>query len=230
MWRMRATAVMLGSLCALGPAQRQAAPVGVDFAGKLYTSVFSSAAGVLAPADLAAVPEPLQSRLRKYLARRAAFKSSYKSEPDDFHGVRSDAKRRVLERAIVSLIDTEGIERAAAEFVGAAPIASEWQGLPEGPVAEATFAENVLKRDPASPLAPWLYIFIAHRQRIAFEAYENQKNEEGMKAAAKKYRAFVQRARGAGDPIYAAVVEDMERQPSLYIKGMQHPRGYDPDS
>jgi hypothetical protein len=225
MWSLRATAVATAGLCALGAAQRQDAPAEIDFGGKLYRSVFSSAAGVLAPADLAAVPEPLQSRLSKYLARRAAFKSSYTSEPDDFQRV-----RRVLERAIVSLVDTAGIERAAAEFVGAAPIASEWQGLPEGPVAEATFAENVLKKDPASPLAPWLYIFIAHRQRIAFEAYENQRNEEGMKAAAKKYRAFVERARGAGDPIYGVIADDMERQPSLYIKGTQHPRGYDPDT
>ena len=202
----------------------------VDLKGKLYRSVFSSGVGMLAAADLGKVPEPLRSRLARYLSRRAAFKSQYKNEPADLDAVRSDAKKRVLERAIVSLLDTAGIEKTAADFVAAAPIAHEWEGLPDRPLAEAGFAENVLKKDPSSPLAPWLYVFIAERHRVAFETYENQKNLEGMKAAARKYRTFVERARSSGDPIYAALVDDMERQPFLYIKSTSHPRDYDPDS
>ena len=101
-----------------------------------------------------------------------------------------------------------------------------------GPIAEATFAENELKKDPASPLAPWLYLFIAQRQRIAFESYENEGDAEGMKAAAKKYRAFMERVRAVPDLAYRAVADDMERQPQLYIKskGSNHPRDYNPDA
>ena len=208
--------------------QKPASP----FQGKLYRSVFSSGVGVLSAEDLKTltVAEPLRSRLSAYLTRRAAFKSGYKSAPEDLKAVRSDAKRRDLERSLVALIEAPGIEKTAADFVAAAPIASEWEGLPEGPLAEAAYAENVLKKDPASPLAPWIYVFIAARQRIAFEAFENQKNQEGMKAAAKKYRAFVERARAVSDPVYAALIDDMEAQPFLYIKGTQHPRDHDPDS
>jgi hypothetical protein len=235
-------------LCAVSPAARTLAAVllataaavvlaaqtpepqrQVDLQGKLYRSVFNSGAGALVAADLAKLREPLRSRLAKYLSRRAAFKSQYKHDADDLRAVRSDAKRRALERAMVALVDTDGIERLAAEFVAAAPIADQWEGMPERPLAEANFAENLLKKAPSSPLAPWFYVFVAHRQRVVFEACENLKNEEGMRAAAKKYRAFAERARAAADPIYGALMEDMERQPFLHIKSTNHPRDYNPD-
>jgi hypothetical protein len=224
--RLAAIAALLAST-AVAASQTAAAP---DLKGRLYKAVFSSGAGVLTEKDIAAVPEPLKGRLGKFLARRAAFKSSYKGDPATIQQVRADAKRRVIERAIVSLVDAPGIEQTAADFVAAAPIAHEWEGMHDGPLAEANFAENVLKKDPASPLAPWLYVFIAERQRIAFEAYENEKNEEGMKAAARKYRALAERARAADDPVYGALLADMDALPFLYIKSSHHPREYDPDT
>jgi hypothetical protein len=199
-----------------------------DLQGKLYRSVFSSGSGVLAPADVKALPEPVRGRLEKYLARRGAFKSNYKSEADSFERVRVDAKRRLVEQAIVSLIDSPGIERTAADYVSTAPIRYEWEGMPDGPLEEANHAEALLTKDPASPLAPWLSAFIAQRQRVAFETCEVQKNEEGMKAAAKKYRTFVERARAASDPIFGLLMADMERQPYLYLKTATHPRDYKP--
>jgi hypothetical protein len=84
----------------------------------------------------------------------------------------------------------------------------------------------VLKENPSTPLAAWCYVFIAERQRVAFETYENEKNEEGMKASAAKYRAFCDRARAVTDPIYTALVEDMDHQSYLYIKSTKHPGDY----
>jgi hypothetical protein len=207
------------------------APAGdVDLHGKLYRSVFSAGAGTLAAPDVATAPEGLRERLAKYLSRRAGFKSAYKSQADSFDSVRVDAKRRLLEQAIVALIDAPGIERTAADYVASAPILYEWKGLPEGPLEEANHAEALLKKDPSSPLAPWFYVFIAHRQRAAFEAAEGQKNQDTMKAAAKKYRAFVERARAVADPIFPALLADMERQPYVYLKTTAHPRDYNPDA
>jgi hypothetical protein len=202
----------------------------VDLGGKLYRSVFVAGTGMLAPADLPAIPEPLRSRLAEYLDRRKAFKSAYKGESDSLDAMRSDAKRRVLEHAIVALVPVEGVHAAAAGFVARAPIKPDWHAMHDGPLEEAAYAEDVLKADPSSILAPWIYVFIAQRQRAAFEAYQNEKNEDGMKACAKKYRTFVERARSVDDPVFAALVEDLERQPYLYIKGGMHPRDYAPDS
>ena len=198
----------------------------VDLQGKLYRSVFSSGSGVLTPADVQALPEPLRARLDKYLTRRGAFKSNYKSEADSFERVRVDAKRRLLEQAIVSLIDAPGIEKSAADYVATAPIHYEWKGLQDGPLEEANHAEAILVKDPSSPMAPWFCAFIAQRQRAAFETFALQKNDAGMKASAKKYETFIDRAKAADDPIYAALVADMERQPYVYMKGAPHPRDY----
>jgi hypothetical protein len=198
----------------------------VDLQGKLYRSVFSSGIGALSAADVKALPESLRGRLETYLARRSAFKSNYKSEADSFEAVRVDAKRRLLEQAIVSLIEVPGIERSAADYVTSAPIQYEWKGLPDGPLEEANQAEALLQKDPSSPLAPWFAAFIAQRQRVVFETQAVQKNDAGMRAAAKKYRTYVERARAATDPIFAVLMADMERQPHLYLKTTLHPRDY----
>jgi hypothetical protein len=199
----------------------------IDLQGKLYRSVFSSGSGVLTPADAKALPEPLRGRLDKYLARRAAFKSNSKSEANSFEQVRVDAKRRLLEQAIVSLIDAPGIEKSAADYVATAPIHYEWKALQDGPLEESSHAEAILAKNPSSPMAPWFAAFIAHRQRVAFETLALQKNDEGMKATAQKHRTFADRAKAADDPIYVALIADMERQPYLYMKGAPHPRDYD---
>jgi len=223
------TVLFVVALGAIAAAQTEPTRT-VDLKGKLYRSVFNAGAGVLARADLSNVPEPLRARLATYLTRRDGFKSIYKSDSDTFERARADAKKRALERAIVSLIDAPGVEQAAMSFVANAPIAYEWKGLHDGPLTEANYAESLLRKEPSSLLAPWLYVFIAERQRVAFETYENEKNDEGMKATAKKYRTFVERCRALDDPIFVALIEDMERQPYVYIKGTKHPRDFDPDA
>jgi hypothetical protein len=225
-WRTSAAIVMAASMAGVAVVSSQGASPAIDLKGKLYRAAFSSGVGMLTVADTAALPDPLKTRLATFLARRAAFKSSYKSEPDALEKVRADAKRRDLERSIVAMIDAPGIEKTAAEFVAAAPIAYEWEGMHDGPIAEASFAEGVLNKDPSSRMVPWLCVFIAQRQRIAFETYENEKDEAGMKSATAKYRDFTERARATPDPIYRALVEDMDRLPFLYIKSAHHPRDY----
>jgi hypothetical protein len=205
-------------------------PAKVDLGGKLYRAVFLSGPGTLASADLAAVPEPARARLSAFLVRRSAFSSAYESKPEDADAVARDAKRRVIERAIVALIDAQDIQQRALAFITDAPIAYEWEGRVEGPLGEAAYAEEVLKKEPAGPLAPFLYVFIAHRQRAAFEAAERLKDDAAMKAAAKKYRAFMERARAASDPIFPLLADDLDGVPFVYTKSQNHPRDFNPDA
>ena len=235
--RSRSVARLLLALAvvsAAGPAGSGALaqpPAGAaPFGGRLYRSVFSSGPALIAADDLARAPAALRPRLQVYLDRRSAFRSLYKGAPESIQEVRTDAKKRAIERAIVSLVDAPDIAARAAHFVTAAPIASSWGRGPEGPLAEAAYAEDVLKRDPSSPLAPWLYLFIADRQRAAFELSASRTDAEGMKAAARKYRALAARARNAPDPIVAAIMDDMEALPHLYVESAAHPRDYNPDT
>ena len=185
-------------------------------------------AGALTLNDLPNMPEELRTRLARYLSRRSGFRSSYKAAADSFEAVRVEAKRRQIEQSIVALIETPGVEKMAADYVTAAPIRYEWQGLHDGPMEESAQAEALLAKDPATPLAPFLFVFVAHRQRAAFETYEVEKNQDGMRAAARKYRQFAERARGVADPIFPALIADLDRQPFVYIKTTTHPRDYNP--
>lgn len=226
--RLRVAAIALCAVTAIatGAASQGTPATPPDLQGKLYKSVFMPGAGALTLNDLPNVPEEIRTRLARYLSRRSGFRSSYKSGADSFEAVRVEAKRRQIEQSIVALIEAPGVEQMAADYVSAAPISYEWKGMHDGPIAESAQAEALLAKEPSSPLAPFFFVFIAHRQRAAFETYEVEKNQEGMRNAARKYRQFAERARGVADPIFPALIADLDRQPFVYIKTTAHPRDY----
>jgi hypothetical protein len=201
-----------------------------DLHGKLYKTVFVQGAGTLSAPDLAPLPEPIRTRLRRVIDRRSAFTSRLRPGASDMLAVAVEAKKRRLEAGIVALIEAPDIERLAVEYAQSAKVLDEWEGRPDGPLGEAADAEEFLKRDPATPLAPYVYILIAARHRAAFETMKVATDKAAMTAAAKKYRTFMQRARSAGDPIFGLLADDMDRQPYLYMKSEFHPRDFDPDS
>ena len=223
-----AIVVIVAAVAAAGQTSPPAASP--DLKGKLYKSVFFSAPGALSQTDLAVVPPDVRPRLERYLQRRAAFASKLQTAATSFETVRVEAKKRVVERAIVALVEAPGIEAAAAAYAQSAPILDEWLEKPESPTSEAAAAEDFVKRNPSAPFAPFLYVFIAERQRAAFELMKVASDKAAMTAAAKKYRTFMQRARAAADPIFALLADDMDRLPFLYAKSEFHPRDFDPDS
>jgi len=213
-------------IVAVAMGRAQLANPELDFKGRLYRSVFAPGPDTLSSGDIAQAPDPLRSRLSHYLILRASFASRYESAPNDIAAAGRDARRRVIERAIVTLIEADGIPDRAVAFVRDAPIAYEWERRPEGPLAEAAFAEKVLATDKSTPLAPFLYLFIAQRARAAFEAAEATSQPEVMKASAATYRENVAKAREAQDPIFGLVGDDLERVEFVYIKSSTHPKDY----
>lgn len=190
----------------------------IDFQGRLYRAVFVPGPGTLSSGNLADLSEPIRARLSRFLVRRAGFTSAYEGAPADVEGVARDAKRRSIERAIVSLIDTDGIAERAVDFVTAAPIANEWKGLLDAPLAESAFAEQILRKEPSTPLAPFLYLFVAQRQRAAAEIAERNKDVTAAEAARVKAREFLKKARAMSDPIFGLIADDLERLEYVYLK------------
>jgi hypothetical protein len=225
-----AAIVVLVSATALTGWQAPGGDAAPDLKGRLYKSVFFSGPGALAAPDLPASPPELRTRLERYLARRAAFASRLQNGASSFESARAEAKKRIVERAIVALVDAPGIEQAAAAYAQGARVLNDWQKQPEAPLSEASAAEDFLKKDPSVAFAPYLYVFIAERQRAAFELMNVALQKAEMTAAAKKYRTFMQRARSAGDPIFRLLADDMDREMFLYVKGEFHPRDFDPDT
>jgi len=190
----------------------------VDLQGRLYRSVFAPGPGTLSSGDIATLPENLRSRLSRYLVRRAEFTSHYESAPADIEGVARDAKRRAIEQSLTALVESPDAAVPILAFVKGAPIAYEWEGMPDGPLAESKYAEDQLAQTPTTPLAPYLYLFIAQRQRAAAEAADRTSNTAVKTAALAKCREYLGRARSAPDPIFALIADDMERMPYVYVR------------
>jgi hypothetical protein len=229
MARVILSSMLAVTLAAVAVAQAPPEPA-VTLNGKLYKSVFFSGPGALTAADLAGVPQSVRPRLERYLQRRAAFASKLQPAASSFETLRMEAKKRVVERAIVALIETPDIESAAAAYVEQATILYDWTGGAESPISEAAAAEDFVKKNTASPVAPYLYVFIAERYRAAFEMMNVAMHKAEMTAASKKYRTFMQRARASEDAIFRLLADDMDRQPFLYAKSAFHPATFDPDS
>lgn len=217
------------ALCAALTAQSLPVYDTPDLKGKLYKTVFRPGVGTLSAADVKPLPAAVGARLQRFLDRRATFASRLQGNASSMDDVAIEAKKRRVEGAIVALIEAPGIEQAAADYAQQTFIANEWKDAGQ-PAKEANAAEEFLKKDPATPLAPFIYVFIADRQRAAFEAMNVGTDKEQMTAAAKKYRTFLQRARSSGDSIFTLLADDMDRQPFLHRKTEFHPRDFDPDS
>ena len=213
---MHTAPAMLVAL-ALAVVQAPARPA-MDFKGRLYRAVFVNGPDTLSSGDIAQAPEPIRERLSRFLKRRNSFTSLYESTPKDLVAAQADAKRRSIERGIVSLIESAGIEERAVAFVTAAPIKYEWEGDPAGPLDESAYAEHVLELEPSTPLAPYLYLFIAQRQRAAAEAAERAENPTVAQAAAAKAKTFLQKARAVPDPIFGLIADDLEKVPFVYVR------------
>jgi hypothetical protein len=226
MLHLIAATIVLG-LAGAAAAQQNAAYPDVDLRGRLYRSVFQTAPPYLSSGDIADLPASLRERLSAYLTRRAAFTSRYEGAATGFESAMSDAKRRALERAIVSIVDDSRAQEIALAFLKEAPVAAEWRTVSD-PAKEAGFAESYLQRNASSPLAPFLHLFIAHRQRAAFELAYREKDGEAQTAAARKYRTFVARARAAKDPIYGLIADDLDRQAYVHVPAAAHPRDFGP--
>jgi hypothetical protein len=220
MMRRAAIAALLIAIATAGPrGQDRLAHPSADLKGLLYRAVFLGEKVPPPSPGAAAIPRELASRVERFLGKHSTLTSGSGGRPE---------KADVLKLAIVTLLDRDDAAALAEAFLKDAPMAGEWGETPEAPLREAAYAEKRLT--PSDPLAPFLYVFIAQRQRAAFEAAERVKDLDTMKAAARKYRAVLQRARAAADPIFALLADDLDRMPHVWLKTTLHPATFNPDT
>ena len=161
------------------------------------------------------LPEPLRARFTVFRERFARFKSHLSDAGLPREGPErwQFQKRRHVERAIVSLIPHKDIQSLAADYARRATIHYEWEGMSDGPLAEAEFAEATLQEQPDTPLRPYLNLFLVHRLRYAQAFLASEKKPDAAAVAAS--RAAKHRAAAANDPdpLIRAVAADIELLP-----------------
>jgi len=192
------------------------------FAGKLYKSLFHDAPVI--NIKTAKLPENLKRRLEEYKNRSLGFHSqlgAYRAMPSDKAPLCEPA--RVVEKGIVSLINSPGIEKAAAEYARSAKLYYEWEGFADSPLDEARYADEYIERNPATVIKPYLILFLAHRYRCAYECLEFEKKFDEQKAVSKNYQHYLREAKECPDRLVGQIAEDLDAEPYLYLKTKNHP-------
>lgn len=131
-------------------------------------------------------------------------------------------RRRNLEEQIVIVMGEKTRDEAKA-FSRAVPLYTEWEGMSENPLNEANFADNWLTKRPQTPIAPFLYLFKAHRLRAGYEAAKAGHEKGLWPILAVRYKEALKKAISFGNPLILCVAKDMEAQPYVYLEGHGRP-------
>jgi hypothetical protein len=164
------------------------------------------------------MPADLKERISRYRARAQAFRSRIRTRATGEGPERAlEQKRRRVEGGIVALIDAAGIQALAADYAARARIYSEWEGMSDGPLEEAAFAEAFLQSTPKTVLKPYLVLFLAHRYRCAAETLEREKGP-AYEHALENYRRHLEVSLRDADPLFRFVAESLRDARYLYLR------------
>jgi hypothetical protein len=131
-------------------------------------------------------------------------------------------RRRNLEEQIV-IVMGEKTRDEAKLFSMAVPLQSEWEGMSEGPLDEANFVDNWLSKRLNTSIAPFLYLFKAHRLRAGYEAAKARHKEGLWPILAKRYKESLEKSMPSNNPLISCIAKDMEAQPYVYLEGYGRP-------
>lgn len=191
----------------------------IDFGGALYRAVFFPQNQPVS-LQVKGLPPEVAARITRFNERNKAFRSHLGTPGGSLAGPElwQLQKSRQVERAIVALLEAQDLEQLASDYAKKAVIYYEWEGRAENPLQEASFAENFLRRQPQTPLKPYLFLFLAQRYRCAAEILSREKKTAPENEVWQKYRHYLTLARQEPDPLIGLIAADLDRQPYLYLK------------
>jgi hypothetical protein len=177
--------------------------------------------GIRPPQELvpSQYPEEKQACIKAYLIAILPNSTLRQHRPPSGPEDAVKVRRRNMAEQIVTLL-SEDARKEAEIFASAAPLSIEWEGMSEGPVGEANFVDNWLDKRPetAVSIAPFLYLFKAHRLRAGFEAAKFGHEKGLWPILAKQYHESLGKAKSYGNPLVSCIADDLDAQPYVYLK------------
>lgn len=162
--------------------------------------------------------ECLQKYLKSIPAKSFLLTAAGPTGPEDALNYR----RRNLEEQIVVILGEKTREEAKA-FSKAVPLCVEWEGMSENPLNEANFVDNWISKRAGTPIAPFLYLFKAHRLRAGYEAAKSGHEKGLWPILAVKYKESLEKVLSFSNPLISCTIKDMEAQPYVYLEGYGRP-------
>lgn len=220
---------------ALAPAvtAAQKEPPTSPFEGRLAKAVYLSA-DVARALDALTGSAPAEAKPLLAAAAERARQPVALPGKDDPATMARAGRRRALAQGMVAAVASsearaESVDASEALLPVAASPAEDAQGIGVA-LGLADLAEGYLKAHRESALTPYLYGYLMVQYRVVFERQAAAKALDGQKASAKKYRAFLLRARASADPLIKALATDIDAPYYLERPTAEHPRDFDPDA
>lgn len=162
--------------------------------------------------------ECLQKYLKAIPKKSYLWSADFPSDPENA----VNYKRRNLEEQIVVIMG-EKTRNEAKAFSLAVPLYVEWEGMSENPINEANFVDNWLQKRPSTSIAPFLYLFKAHRLRAGYEAAKAGREKGLWPILAVRYKESLEKALSFNNALISCIIKDMEAQPYVYLEGYGRP-------
>ena len=162
--------------------------------------------------------ECLQKYMKAIPAKSFLLSAAEPSGPEEALKYR----QRNLEEQIV-IVMGEKTRDEAKLFSLAVPLYVEWEGMSECPLDEANFVDNWLSKRPGTPIAPFLYLFKAHRLRAGYEAAKFGHEKGLWPILAKRYKETLEKSMSSDNSLISCIAKDMEAQPYVYLEGYGRP-------
>ena len=180
--------------------------------------------GIRSPNELKEGSEPSvgQTCIHRYLAALPKMSWLWGFRPpttaEEAPAIR---RRNIIEQ--ITVLHGEAARDTAKAFAAAMPFWGEWEGMSEGPVAEADYAEQWLKQYPDTMIAPFLHLFMAHRFRSGYEAAKAGHEKDLWPILADRYKDSLRSARTSGNELISCIADDLDAQPYTYLEGQGRP-------
>jgi hypothetical protein len=174
--------------------------------------------------DPAQYPENRRPCVLAYLAAVTPDSSLRKHQPPSGPDTAQEVRRKNMAEQIVVILG-ENARQEGKLFASAAPISIEWEGMSEGPVDEANFVDNWLSNRPdtSGVIAPFLYLFKAHRLRAGYEAAKSGHEKGLWPILATRYHESLDKAKSFGIPLISCIADDLDAQPYVYLENQGRP-------
>jgi hypothetical protein len=131
-------------------------------------------------------------------------------------------RQRNLEEQIVIIMGDKTRDEARI-FSLNVPLYTEWEGMSENPLNEANFVDNWLSKRPGTPIAPFLYLFKAHRLRAGYECAQAGHEKGLWPILARRYKETLEKSISSANPLISCIAKDLEAQPYVYLERYGRP-------
>lgn len=189
-WLIKTISYLLLTAC-LTPTGALAGTGKPEVADALRRSLFEGDDG-LEQISLEGLPPDIRIALAGYLERYSSFvldQQRFQPPPleRDIFEVRTLHERRLhMARSMAALLGGDDVTDEAAHYAANAELRFEWEGMSDGPLAEAAHAEAFLVENPETSLRPWLLLFLGDRLGRAVTFLQNEGRLQGAARTAER--------------------------------------------